>query len=199
VVEGVERAGKTTLVEGLAVVFRARGCTVVCTHEPDTLLAKNIHRQLKSVQGAQLTLEQQLDLVHFGRLDHAQRKIAPALGSGAVVICEGYTLSSWVDQVAVQPDLEERFFAMQAELKELMGGRAPEYLLLDLPGPEAYARPRRSEESDQFNAADPQKLERRRIAYRAGIARIRSLYHILDAMLPEEELLLEALRALRAM
>lgn len=197
VVEGVDGAGKTTLIEGLRAACAARGHRVVCTREPGgTPLAEEIRRLLKSEQGARLTPRKQLELVHFGRLDHVRRKIAPALADGAVVLCDRYELSSWVYQVVVQPELKERFFVMQSELRELIDGRKPEYLLLDLLASEVQKRLENSEKLDHFDVTDLERIQGRRVAYFKGIRAIGSPYHILDALLSPEELVHEALRVL---
>jgi len=197
VVEGVDGAGKTTLIEGLRAALTGRGHKVVCTREPGgTPLAEEIRRLMKSEQGAQLTPEKQLELVHWGRTDHVKRKIAPALEEGSIVLCDRYQLSSWVYQVAVQPELEGRFFAMQKELTELLDGRESEYLMLDLPAPEVQRRLENSGKLDHFDVTDLDQIEGRRTAYFNGIRALGSPHYILDATLSPEALLLEALQVL---
>ncbi len=94
--EGIDGAGKSTHIEGLASVLRARGHTVVLTREPGgTPLAEKLRA---------LVLNEPMDamtealLVFAARRDHLQQVIEPALARGDVVLCDRYTDATFAYQ-----------------------------------------------------------------------------------------------------
>ena len=87
--EGVDGAGKSTHVEGIAQRLRARGGEVVVTREPGgTSLAERLRSLLLSepVDPLPETL-----LMFAARADHVARIIRPALERGAAVVCDRFT------------------------------------------------------------------------------------------------------------
>lgn len=94
--EGIDGAGKSTHIEGLASVLRAQGHTVVLTREPGgTPLAEKLRA---------LVLNEPMDamtealLVFAARRDHLQQVIEPALARGDVVLCDRYTDATFAYQ-----------------------------------------------------------------------------------------------------
>lgn len=94
--EGIDGAGKSTHIEGLARLLRERGRTVTVTREPGgTPLAENLRG---------LVLHQAMDsltealLVFAARRDHLLHTILPALRRGEVVLCDRFTDSSFAYQ-----------------------------------------------------------------------------------------------------
>lgn len=87
--EGVDGAGKSTHVEGIAERLRARGGEVVVTREPGgTPLAERLRSLLltEPVDPFPETL-----LMFAARADHVARVIRPALERGAAVVCDRFT------------------------------------------------------------------------------------------------------------
>ena len=94
--EGIDGAGKSTHVEGLAQALREHGRTVTLTREPGgTPLAE----QLRT-----LVLNDPMDamtealLVFAARRDHLQQLIEPALARGDVVLCDRFTDATFAYQ-----------------------------------------------------------------------------------------------------
>jgi dTMP kinase len=94
--EGIDGAGKSTHIEGLASVLRAQGHAVVLTREPGgTPLAEKLRA---------LVLNEPMDamtealLVFAARRDHLQQVIEPALARGDVVLCDRYTDATFAYQ-----------------------------------------------------------------------------------------------------
>jgi dTMP kinase len=82
--EGIDGAGKSTHIAGLAEAFRAQGRTVELTREPGgTPLAEKLR---------ELVLNDPMDplcealLMFAARRDHLQQVIEPALARGEVVL-----------------------------------------------------------------------------------------------------------------
>ncbi len=94
--EGIDGAGKSTHIEGLAQVLRAQGRHVTLTREPGgTPLAEKLRT---------LVLNDPMDamtealLVFAARRDHLQQLIEPALVRGDVVLCDRFTDATYAYQ-----------------------------------------------------------------------------------------------------
>ena len=150
--EGIDGAGKSTHIEGLAQAFRAQGRVVTLTREPGgTSLAEKL--RVLVLNDAMDAMTEAL-LVFAARRDHLQQCIEPALARGEVVLCDRFTdatfayqgsgrgfdtqmlstLEQWVQQTrrpdAVfvrQPDLTV-WFDLPAEIAalRLQGARVPD-------------------------------------------------------------------------
>jgi dTMP kinase len=87
--EGVDGAGKSTHVEGVAARLRAAGHDVLVTREPGgTPLAEKLRTLLlaEEVEAFAETL-----LMFAARADHVTRVIRPALAAGKWVVCDRFT------------------------------------------------------------------------------------------------------------
>jgi dTMP kinase len=94
--EGIDGAGKSSHVEGLADAFRAQGRAVTVTREPGgTPLAEKLRT---------LALNDPMDpltealLMFAARRDHLLNVIEPALGRGDVVLCDRFTDATFAYQ-----------------------------------------------------------------------------------------------------
>jgi dTMP kinase len=94
--EGIDGAGKSTHVEGLAQAFRERGRSVTLTREPGgTPLAEKLRTLV--LNDAMDALTEAL-LVFAARRDHLQQLIEPALARGDVVLCDRFTDATFAYQ-----------------------------------------------------------------------------------------------------
>ena len=148
--EGIDGAGKSTHIEGLAQAFRAQGRTVTLTREPGgTPLAEKLRALV--LKDAMDPLTEAL-LIFAARRDHLQQVIEPALARGEVVISDRFTdatfayqgggrgfdlgvlstLEDWVQrrgdtQQLRQPDLTLWFeLAPEVAAERLAGTRVPD-------------------------------------------------------------------------
>ena len=87
--EGVDGAGKSSHVQGIAALLRARGRRLLVTREPGgTPLAEKLRA---------LVLAEPMDalsetlLMFAARRDHLRQAIAPALAEGVWVVCDRFT------------------------------------------------------------------------------------------------------------
>ena len=100
-IEGGEGAGKSTVIAGLRATLQARGERVVCTREPGgTPLAEMIRGLLLDPAHEPATPETELLLLFAARSQHVRELIQPALQSGAWVLCDRFTDSSYAYQGA---------------------------------------------------------------------------------------------------
>ncbi len=117
--EGIDGAGKSTHIAGLAEAFRAEGRAVTLSREPGgTALAEKLRTMV--LDDAMDPLTESL-LVFAARRDHLVRVIAPALGRGDVVLCDRFTDATFAYQgggrgfdVAVLSTLESWVQASQS-------------------------------------------------------------------------------------
>lgn len=150
--EGIDGAGKSTHIEGLAQAFRAQGRVVTLSREPGgTPLAEKLRVMVLNDEMDAMT---EALLVFAARRDHLQKLIEPALARGEVVLCDRFTdatfayqgggrgfdlqtlsiLEQWVQTVRGtapdfirQPDLTV-WFDLPAEIaaQRLAGARTPD-------------------------------------------------------------------------
>lgn len=150
--EGIDGAGKSTHIEGLAHAFRAQGRVVTLTREPGgTPLAEKLRVMVLNDTMDAMT---EALLVFAARRDHLQQCIEPALARGEVVLCDRFTdatfayqgsgrgfdlqmlstLEQWVQQIrrlevdfVRQPDLTVWFdLSPETAAQRLQGARVPD-------------------------------------------------------------------------
>jgi dTMP kinase len=146
--EGIDGAGKSTHISGLADAFKAAGRAVTLTREPGgTPLAEKLRAMV--LNDAMDSLTESL-LIFAARRDHLATVILPALARGDVVLCDRFTdatfayqgggrgfdlgvlktLEKWVqtrDTDLIQPDLTVWFDLNPIEAaKRLAGARVPD-------------------------------------------------------------------------
>jgi len=94
--EGIDGAGKSTHITGLADAFRAQGRAVMLTREPGgTPLAEKLRTMVLDDPMDPLT---ESLLIFAARRDHLVRVIAPALLRGDVVLCDRFTDATFAYQ-----------------------------------------------------------------------------------------------------
>ena len=94
--EGIDGAGKSTHIGGLAQAFRAQGRVVTLTREPGgTPLAEKLRALV--LNDAMDAMTEAL-LVFAARRDHLQQCIEPALARGEVVLCDRFTDATFAYQ-----------------------------------------------------------------------------------------------------
>lgn len=94
--EGIDGAGKSTHIEGLAQALRAQGRSVTLTREPGgTPLAEKLRTLV--LNDAMDAMTEAL-LVFAARRDHLQQLIEPALARGDVVLCDRFTDATFAYQ-----------------------------------------------------------------------------------------------------
>ena len=94
--EGIDGAGKSTHISGLADAFQAAGRHVTLTREPGgTPLAEKLRAIV--LNDAMDSLTESL-LIFAARRDHLTRVILPALARGDVVLCDRFTDATFAYQ-----------------------------------------------------------------------------------------------------
>jgi len=180
-IEGIDGAGKSTLVHGLVAALERAGTDVVASKEPTN---GPWGTQLRaSAATGRLRPEDEVDLLLRDRRQHVQELLVPALERGAVVILDRYFPSMVAYQGAAGLPVDEMLHAND------FAPRPHLLLLLDLPPETGLARIRaRGDVPNHFETA--QNLERcRAIFQQLEVAN----KHVIDASQDEAAVLREAL------
>ena len=158
--EGVDGAGKSTHVAGIADLLRARGKDVVVTREPGgTPLGESLRTLLLEQP---MHVDTETLLVFAARREHLAQVIAPALDAGRWVLCDRYTDATYAYQGGGHGVPAERI----EELDAWMGVVPDLTLVFDVPA--EVARRRRAGSAippDRFEREDPAFFDRVRRVY----------------------------------
>jgi dTMP kinase len=194
--EGIEGAGKTTLVRALEAALMARGLRVALTREPGgTPLAERL-RSIALERGSERINAQSETLIMFAaRAIHVENLIRPALASGQWVLCDRFTDATRAYQGAgrgVDSELIETLAA--AVHADLWPDRT---LLLDVPVEQGLARARaRQGGGDRFEDEDVKFFSRVRACYRSLSVSEPERVRLIDASAGPEQVMRYALQAL---
>jgi dTMP kinase len=194
-VEGIDGAGKTTLVAGLAAALRARGRPVEVLREPGGVELSERLRALVKDPALMVGGRAEALVYAAARAQLVEERLRPLLDGGAWVLLDRFVDSSLAYQGAARglgvPAVRElNAFAT--------GGLAPDLTLLLRLDPEvALARAgARGEAPDRIESEAGTFWQACARAYDELAADEPRRWRVLDATLPPERLLAEALRQL---
>jgi dTMP kinase len=179
VFEGVDGAGKSTLVHALAEKLLATGAVVVCSREPTA--GPHGQRLREAAKTKRLPPERELELLIADRRAHLRELIEPALARGAWVLLDRYYFSTVAYQGAAGLDPGYLLKTMEAF------ARKPDVLIiLDLPVADSLARIQaRGDARDDFEREDTLRFVRETFLGFAALP----YAHVLDARKSPGELL----------
>ena len=163
--EGIEGAGKSTVVQWLGEWLRECGHTVRVTREPGgTALAEQVRRIVLERGREQVSAEAETLLMFAARAIHLDNLIRPALAAGEWVVSDRFTDATRAYQGAGRGVDGAWIEAIAARVH---AGLAPDCtLLLDLPVSVGLARARaRRGEADRIEAETEAFFERVRAGY----------------------------------
>mgnify|MGYP001185773156 FL=1 len=97
--EGIEGAGKSTMVNFVENSLIKAGHDVVKTREPGgTKIGEQIREILLNNENNKLTSDTELLLIFAARAQHMKEIIMPALSSGKTILCDRFTDASYAYQ-----------------------------------------------------------------------------------------------------
>ena len=158
--EGIDGAGKSTHVEGIADFLRGRGKDIVITREPGgTSLGEKL-REL--VLSQPMDVETETLLVFAARREHIAQVIAPALSAGRWVISDRFTDATYAYQGAGRGIPAQKIAALERWVHD---GLQPDLtLVFDAPVEVALSRLAKTR-TDRFEREDRGFFERVRGEY----------------------------------
>jgi len=198
--EGIDGAGKSTHVEGLAQALREQGRTVTQTREPGgTPLAEKLRA---------LVLNEPMDamtealLVFAARRDHLQQLIEPALARGDVVLCDRFTDATFAYQGGGRGFDLDILRVLEGWVQALPGGKAlrqPDLTLwFDLDPAIAAARLAGARVPDKFEAQPVEFFRRVAAGYAQRMAQAPARFARIDAAQDRDGVWTDVLAAVRA-
>lgn len=162
--EGGEGVGKSTQLRRLAAALQARGLEVVETREPGGTPEAERLRMLVLDATHDFDPMEQVLLLQAARHHHLRHVIRPALGRGAIVLCDRFADSTLAYQGAAG-GVDAAVIAAMHRLA-LDDTRPDLTIVLDAPPETGLARAaRRGQGSDRFEAADLEFHRRLRQAF----------------------------------
>ena len=158
--EGIDGAGKSSHIEGLAQAFRDQGRVVTLTREPGgTPLAEKLRNLM--LHDAMDPLTEAL-IAFAARRDHLVQVIEPALARGDVVISDRFTDATFAyqgagrgfdwDQLSVLERMAQTGTALQPDLASNFMREPDMTLWFDLPAEVAAVRLATARVPDRFEA-----------------------------------------------
>ena len=161
--EGLDGSGKTTQLRRLAAHLTQAGCNVVTLRQPgstplgDRLRSVLLDSRSESVLGT-ITPLAEMALMFADRAQAIAQVIAPALDSGAIVLCDRFTDSSEAYQGFGRELGSERILGMHAAV---CNNLQPDLTLLLLPPLDTSLKRarRRNHRAAQKNGADEGRFE----------------------------------------
>lgn len=158
--EGIDGAGKSSHIEGLAQAFRDQGRVVTLTREPGgTPLAEKLRALM--LHDAMDPLTEAL-IAFAARRDHLVQVIEPALARGEVVISDRFTDATFAyqgagrgfdwDQLSILERMAQTGTALQADFASNFMREPDMTLWFDLPAQVAAERLASARVPDRFEA-----------------------------------------------
>lgn len=158
--EGIDGAGKSSHIEGLAQAFRDQGRVVTLTREPGgTPLAEKLRTLM--LHDAMDPLTEAL-IAFAARRDHLVQVIEPALARGEVVISDRFTDATFAyqgagrgfdwDQLSILERMAQTGTSLQADLASSFMREPDMTLWFDLPAQVAAERLASARVPDRFEA-----------------------------------------------
>ena len=182
--EGIEAAGKSTLIVGLENELRSRGENVLVTREPGGSALGDRIRAIWVDPATNIDPLAEALLISAARAQHVAEVIAPATRSGVTILCDRFFDAT----IAYQGYGRELDIEMLLTLSLLATNRiAPDLtVLLDISAECSLARVRERGDADRFEREDLAFHERVRTGYHELAARFRHRYVVVDAERPPD-------------
>jgi dTMP kinase len=180
--EGIEAAGKSTLITALDDDLRLRGENVLVTREPGGTPLGDRIRQIWNDPATTIDPLAEALLISAVRAQHVAEVIVPATRAGRTILCDRYFDAT----IAYQGFGRGLDIEMLLELSLLATSRiTPDLtLLLDIPTQLSMERVRARGDADRFEREDPAFHERVRAGYHVLAGRFRHRYVVIDASAP---------------
>lgn len=178
--EGVEGAGKSTLMAYVADILSAAGNEILQTREPGgTKTGEQIRNILLDSNNVGVTDDTELLLMFAARSQHINEVITPALSSGKTVICDRFTDASYAYQGGGRGIESSRIQTLEDWVQQ---GLTPNLtLLFDIDVEAGLRRASNRSEADRFEQEEISFFERIRSCYLQRAENEPERFRIIDA------------------
>jgi len=182
--EGIDGAGKSTVMPAMERAMRMHGHDVLITREPG---GTQVGERLRAILLEQtMTAETEALVVFAARQEHLATVILPALEAGRWVLCDRFTDATMAYQGAGRGLSLERLALLEAWVQR---GLQPDLtLLLDLPADVAQSRRGAARTPDRIEAEESAFFERVRQGYLARASVARERIRVIDASVDREQI-----------
>lgn len=197
--EGIEGAGKSTVIGEIERVLEARGVATLRTREPGGTPRAEAIRDMVLTRATEEPLHPRAELllVFAAREQHLQEVIRPALARGVWVICDRFTDATYAYQGAGRGLSTQRIDALA---QWLHGDAWPDLtLLLDVPETVGLSRITARGEPDRFEIEQAEFFARARAAYLARAKAEPDRFQVIDASAPLDDVRAAARRSMDAL
>ena len=162
--EGIEGAGKSTVVDFIEDFLTKEGHDVIKTREPGgTVIGEQIREILLKNENSTLTYDTELLLVFSARAQHIQEVILPALSSEKTILCDRFTDASYAYQGGGRGIDASRINLLE---KWVQGDLRPNLtLLFDLDVSIGMQRTKKRSDADRFEREEINFFEKIRNTY----------------------------------
>jgi len=181
--EGIEGAGKSTHVSGLAALLHDRGTPFVTTREPGGApIAERIRALLLDPGNAGMDATAELLLMFAARSEHLAKTIRPALDGGTWVVCDRFTDATYAYQGGGRGLDANRIGILETLVQ---GDLRPDLtLLLDLTPELGLSRARGRGDADRFESETLRFFAAARSVYLERARARPERYRLIDATPP---------------
>ncbi|MCB1735926.1 MAG: dTMP kinase [Gammaproteobacteria bacterium] len=179
-VEGLEGAGKTTVLNAIEAQLRASGVDLITTREPGgTSLGEDIRELLLGHKHDGMADDTELLLMFAARAEHLHKVIRPALDRGQWVLCDRFTDATYAYQGGGRGIDMARIETLE---RFVQGTLRPDHtFLLDLPVKQGLDRAAGRSEPDRFEKQREAFFDAARATYRARAQAEPGRFRIIDA------------------
>ena len=186
-IEGGEGAGKSTSLRAIFECLESRQIGFLATREPGgTELGEKLRQLLLDPETPAMDPETELLLVFASRLQNVVERIEPALTAGTWVVADRFVDASYAYQGGGRGVTKERIATLQ---EWALGSLTPDLtLLLDVSPEVGLQRAVKGRVADRFEREQMSFYERVRQAYLDRVAENPGRYIVVDARLPQPEM-----------
>ncbi|MCB1736777.1 MAG: dTMP kinase [Gammaproteobacteria bacterium] len=179
-VEGLEGAGKTTVLNAIETQLRDAGLDLVTTREPGgTALGEDIRELLLGHKHDGMADDTELLLMFAARAEHLHQVIRPALERGQWVLCDRFTDATYAYQGGGRGIDMGRIAILEGFVQGTL--RPDHTFLLDLPVRQGLDRAAGRSEPDRFEIQREAFFDAARATYRARADAEPERFRIIDA------------------
>jgi len=194
-IEGVEGAGKSTVLRGIVAGLEKQKIDFIVTREfGGTEIAEKIRHILLGHHQEKMCVDTEILLAFAARAQHLKNLILPALREGKWVLCDRFTDATYAYQGAGRGEAQERIATIE---NWVQGELRPDLtLLLDLDAQIGLERIKKTRSLDRIEVETLDFFKRVRQGYLEIAKREPWRYRILDANKPVIETISEAVNLL---